>query len=800
MRKEKTAGTASKRWILSVAVICALPTTARYAAAETLDEALAAAYDTNPELRQARDRLRQADEQVNQAGAQVRPGISVGSTRGYGYTYNQREKFDTRSPHTYSEPSGVSLTVKQPIWTGGRTDAAMAQAEAGVQKSRADLQDLEQNMFSTVADTYLSVLSGQNIVRLYENNVGVMQKHLEAAQLQFELGEATRTDVAQAQSRLARTRADLKNAEGQLATAEAEYHRHVGHDPGVLTPPAKVPEVDPARVMPDESALRNNPSFRSALHARTAAESGRDAAQSELMPYLQVQSQLAYDDQSSGTRMRDKTASSIASLTVPIYQGGAEYSRIRTAEAQLSEAEFEAERIRRRVEGEAASASAAFRTAVSSLEAEREQVRAAGLALEGVHLERMAGTRTLLEELDAEQELLNAKVSVVKAEQQEKDSRFRLAAATGTLNPELLGLTGVKTYDPGENYDAVHRCWIACGAPEVSSLPVPAENNFRKTTVDGTSLEAAAAAPAPAPTPTPTSPPKPGLKTETPAAPAPVKVEAAALSAPEPVKTETVAPTPPEPAKVEAAVTPEPAKVETAAAPEAPASNESAESRPSFFGRLLSSSPEKPEAASAPQPEANVATPATPEPAKVEAAVTPEPAKVETAATPEAPASSEANESRSSFFGRLLSSSSEKPEAAPAPQPEANVATPATPEPAKVETAAAPEAPASNDAAESRPSFFGRLLSSSPDKPEAAPAPQPEANVATPATPEPAKVETAVAPEAPTPGGPAESRPSFFGRLLRVASAQPETVSAPQPEVKAEVSSIDEVIKNITPY
>ncbi len=466
--------------------------------AETLDEAFAHAYATNPELKQARDRTQQADEKVSTAVGGLRPTLSATGQKGFAHTYTERPWYNkSLSPITNTQPMGAGITLTQPIWTGGRTSAAIASAEAGVEQQRSLLLNAEQQLFLLVAQTYLGVISNQEIVNINENNVQVLQKHLDAAKAQFDAGEATRTDVAQAQSRLARARADLKQAESLLRGSMAEYERHVGRAPQKLTPPTNVPAIDVEHAMPDNTALRNNPAYISSMNAEQAAQHDVDAAYSELMPFLSWQSQLNYDEQTTGSRLNSKLATSMARLTVPIYQGGVEYSRIRTAEARLSEVKSETDRVQRQIESEAASDAATLRSATEALAAESEQVAAARIAAEGVKQERMAGTRTVLDELDAEQELLNAQVQLVRADEAEKMARFKLSAAVGNLKLSTLNITTVPTYDPAQNYNHVRSCIIGCLTKTSTTLEAPKAPLALQATLLDTSVMSVQPAPTP---------------------------------------------------------------------------------------------------------------------------------------------------------------------------------------------------------------------------------------------------------------------------------------------------------------
>ncbi len=446
----RTAGTA----IAAFALAAVLPLSAN---ALTIEEALARAYEGNPELQSQRASLRSTDESVPQALSGWRPEVSVSGSIG---RTEVESKFNEASSRTESNlsPRSASLDVSQPLYRGGRTNAATDRAKAEVQAARADLVSVEQSVLLRVATAYVTAVRDEAVVELNANNEQVLERQLEAAQDRFRVGEVTRTDVSQAESRLERARADRAAAEGDLESSRATLQRLTG------VPPESVEVPEPLEGLPtskDEAvtlAARNNPDVVAAEFDRLAADHQIAEVRGELLPEVSLDGSLERNDEASNEGGEREEFSVVLSLSVPIYQQGAVYSRTREARQVLQQAQAQVDN-QRRVAVE--TATQAWENLVSSraeIVARRAQVESAELALEGVQREQQVGSRTVLDVLDAEQELLDARVNLVRAERDLVVASYEVKSATGQLTAVDLGLP-VTLYDFDAHYRAVRNQW-----------------------------------------------------------------------------------------------------------------------------------------------------------------------------------------------------------------------------------------------------------------------------------------------------------------------------------------------------
>lgn len=435
------------------------------ASGQTLQEALALAYVNNPTLQAARAGLRATDENVPQALSGWRPtvqlsgnaGIAQGNSRSIGTTGPVTRETDRT-------PAGVTATVVQPLYRGGRTEAQVRRAENQVLAARARLLAAEQTVLRDTVAAYVAVIRDQEEVRLNGNNVTVLQRQLQATQERFRVGEITRTDVAQAESRLAGARAQLADVEGRLENSRSLFARLVGQAPRRLTSPqplrAPVGSAEEARRI----ATANNPAVVAALFDEAAGRDFIDVQMAALLPQANLQAQAFRNDNSSTPNTRITGQQLTATLTVPLYQGGAEFSAVRQArqDAQrLRQVIDEQRRLASQQASEAWESLLATRATVASV---RAQISAAEIALDGVRREAVVGNRTTLDVLNAEQELLNGRVALVRVLANQVTASHGLAAAVGRLTARDLRLP-VDLHDMEAYYNAVRNRWAGLSDP-----------------------------------------------------------------------------------------------------------------------------------------------------------------------------------------------------------------------------------------------------------------------------------------------------------------------------------------------
>ncbi|PPR25672.1 MAG: Outer membrane efflux protein BepC [Alphaproteobacteria bacterium MarineAlpha10_Bin1] len=447
---------------LAVGFALALATSAAFA--ESLDEALISAYQNNPTLLAERAELRATDEGVASAQSGWRPTVQIDGDFGFSETETTTVTggFTTKTESSL-RPRSFSLSVTEPLYRGGRTSAETRSAKNLVDAGRATLAQTEQGVLLDAVTAYMDVLRTQSVVELNRHNERVVARQHQAAQDRFEVGEVTRTDVAQAEARVAQAKADRIGAEGNLISARATYRQIIGDLPGRLGWPASLAGVPSSESEALQIANVANPSIIGADFVERSARDDIDIALSDLLP--QVSLRGGYDrqyDVSSVTERADSLSLS-AIVTVPLYQSGAEHASVRRSKQIASQRRLEFEEARRAVLEEVTRAWEALITARAKIAAFESQVRAAELALEGVEQEVLVGLRTTLDVLDAEQELFTARVNLVGAERDAVVSSYWVKSTVGELTAEALGLS-VERYDADAHYRAVSGKWFGLSA------------------------------------------------------------------------------------------------------------------------------------------------------------------------------------------------------------------------------------------------------------------------------------------------------------------------------------------------
>lgn len=431
------------------------------AAGQSLDESLAAAYSTNPTLRAARAQLRAVNESVPQALSNWRPTVTVAGSVG-------RQRTDSKTSVASSvettTPREASAIISQPLYRGGRTIAATARAENDVLAQRATLDSVEQSVLLRAATAYMDVWRDQSVLDLNINNERVLQRQLEASQDRFEVGELTRTDVAQSRTRLAVATSDRIAAEGSLSTSRAIFQEVVGVAPTLLVAPPPVDKLPGSLDETVASAIDSNPNVLAATFAEKAAQKRVREVVGELLPTVSVDASVRRSEETSVSGSESDSARVLATVTVPLYQQGAVSSRVREAKQISSQRRLEIDEVRRRQEQEAISAWRALETARAQTRSFEAGVSSAEIALEGVRQENSVGARTVLDILDAEQELLDSKVNLVRSQRDTVVTGFQVLTAAGRLSARDRGLQ-VDVYDPDVDYQKVRGRWFGLDAP-----------------------------------------------------------------------------------------------------------------------------------------------------------------------------------------------------------------------------------------------------------------------------------------------------------------------------------------------
>ncbi len=430
--------------------------------ADSLDEALVSAYSGNPTLLAARAELRGVNEQVPQELSNYRPSAFVDGQAGV-------ERNDTEPSSQSTEttnPWEVLLDVEQPLYRGGRTVAGVARAEADVQAQRARLHSIEQDVLLSAVAAYMDVWRDEAVLQLNINNEKVLARQLEATQDRFDVGELTRTDVAQSESRLARATAERIGAEGDLTASEAVYLEVIGVPPelAALEPPTSVAGLPGMQDEVVRAAIDSNPDVVSARFDESSAEHQIAVSRGQLLPEAFLTGEARHSENFGSSDNETDLVRGLFEVSVPIYQQGLVSSQVRESKQTAAQRKREVEEAARSVERFAVDAWAGLETARAQSESFRAEVRSNEIALEGVRQENAVGARTILDILDAEQEFLDSQVSLVRARRDEIVAGYAVLAAMGRLTARDLGLA-VEPYSPEADYQAVRNRWFGLEAP-----------------------------------------------------------------------------------------------------------------------------------------------------------------------------------------------------------------------------------------------------------------------------------------------------------------------------------------------
>nr|WP_238475194.1 TolC family outer membrane protein [Sphingomonas cavernae] len=456
------------------------------ASAETLREALVKAYRTNPTMTGDRARQRAEDENVPLARAEGLPSASLQGD----YTEVLIKPSNSFNSPTRSAQGTAQLQV--PIYRGGGVKNAIRAADRRVEAGRAFLRGTESSVFSGVVGAYMDVMRDEAVAQLNQANVGVLEVNLQATQDRFEVGDLTRTDIAQSEARLSDARSRLEVAQANLIRSKERYIQFVGTAPGTLEPPPPLPNLPTTPETAVDVALTNNPDLLAAAKQRDAARYDVRVARASRLPRVTAVSGGSYENYLGtlgsdvpGVPIQQNTTSASVGVqaTIPIYQGGAPPAQVRQAQARESQAIEQQIEVERDVIAQTRASFASWRAALDVITSAQSAVSANTLSLEGVRAENSVGTRTILDILNAEQELLNSQVLLVTARRDAYVAGFTLLAAMGQAESQDLGLDGGPLYDPTVNYKEARRNigdWDSAPTPApvaTRTVDTPAQNS-----------------------------------------------------------------------------------------------------------------------------------------------------------------------------------------------------------------------------------------------------------------------------------------------------------------------------------
>ncbi len=440
--------------------------------ADTIDAALVRAYQNNPQLNAQRAQVRFTDENVPQALSGYRPRVALTASAGTQYTDTLSTSGGTATNlvktgiHGINAPRSIGTTISQTVFNGFQTANRTRAAESQVSGAREGLRVLEQSVLLSAATIYMDYLRDAAIVEVQKSNVRVLEQTLKQTNDRFNVGEVTRTDVAQSEAQLAAGRTQLLTAESNLVTTKANFRRIIGNEPDALAPGSPVDRFLP-RSLPGavDLSLTENPSVTAAMFGIDVGYLQVKVNEGALLPTVTLQGSVQQSYEQTLTFYRQFGASAVAQLNVPIYQGGAEYSLIRQSKENLAQQRLNLEQVRDQTRSNVVTAWGQLVAGKAQVASAQSQVSASEIALNGVREEAKAGQRTTLDVLNAQQALVNARVALVTAQHDRVVASYAVLNAVGRLAPQVLGLK-TNVYDPSVHYHQVRDSWAGVRIPD----------------------------------------------------------------------------------------------------------------------------------------------------------------------------------------------------------------------------------------------------------------------------------------------------------------------------------------------
>ncbi|QWG16073.1 TolC family outer membrane protein [Bradyrhizobium sediminis] len=442
------------------------------ALADTIEAALVRAYQNNPQLNAQRASVRATDESVPQALSGYRPRVAVTGSAGYQYTDTLTTSGGTPTNivrtniHGANAPRSLGATVSQTLFNGQQTANKTRAAESQVSGAREALRVLEQTVLLSGATIYMDYLRDSAIVEVQKSNVRVLEQTLKQTRDRFNVGEVTRTDVAQSEAQLAAGKTQLLTAEANLTTTRSKFRQIIGNEPEALAPGSPVDRFLPA-TLPSavEVGLTQNPNVTAAMFGIDVSYLQVKVNEGALLPTVSLQASVQQSYEQTMTIYRSFSAAAVAQLSVPVYQGGAEYSLIRQSKETLAQQRLNLEQVRDQARANVVTAWGQLVAGKAQVQSAQAQVTASEIALNGVREEAKAGQRTTLDVLNAQQALVNARVALVTAQHDRVVASYAVLNAVGRLSPQVLNLP-TTVYDPSVHYHQVRDSWFGVRNPD----------------------------------------------------------------------------------------------------------------------------------------------------------------------------------------------------------------------------------------------------------------------------------------------------------------------------------------------
>ncbi|MDA9493328.1 MULTISPECIES: TolC family outer membrane protein [unclassified Bradyrhizobium] len=435
------------------------------ALADTIEAALVRAYQNNPQLNAQRAQVRSTDENVPQALSGYRPRVALTASGGYQYT-DLQSGVGSNSIHGSVLPRSAGITATQTLYNGNQTANRTRAAESQVSGAREALRSLDQSLLLQAATTYMDYLRDAATLEVQRSNVRVLEQTLKQTRDRFNVGEVTRTDVAQSEAQLAAGRTQALTAEANLTTTRANFRRIIGNEPTNLAPGSPVDRFLPSTLASAvELGLVEHPNVTAAMYGIDVNFLQVKVAEGALLPTVTIQAAATQSNEQSLIQLRSFNASAIAQVSVPIYQGGGEYALIRQSKENLAQQRLNLETTRDQTRANVVQFWGNLQAGKAQVQSAQAQVTASEIALNGVREEAKAGQRTTLDVLNAQQALVNARVALVTAQHDRVVASYNVLAAVGRLAPQVLGLA-TTVYDASVHYHQVRDSWGGVRTPD----------------------------------------------------------------------------------------------------------------------------------------------------------------------------------------------------------------------------------------------------------------------------------------------------------------------------------------------
>ena len=437
------------------------------ALADTIEAALVRAYQNNPQLNAQRAQVRSTDENVPQALSGYRPRVALTANGGYQYQDTLSSPGPGNTPiNGPSVPRSVGVTVTQTLYNGNITGNRTRAAESQVSGSREALRSLDQSVLLQGASIYMDYLRDAATLEVQRSNVRVLEQTLKQTRDRFNVGEVTRTDVAQSEAQLAAGKTQALTAEANLTTTRANFRRIIGNEPTNLAPGSPVDRFLPASLAGAvELGLIEHPNVTAAMFGIDVNFLQVKVAEGALLPTIALQVGATQGNEQSLIQYRSFNASAIAQANWQLYDGGNTYSLIRQSKENLAQQRLNLETTRDQTRATVVQWWGSLQAGKAQVQSAQAQVTASEIALNGVREEAKAGQRTTLDVLNAQQALVNARVALVTAQHDRVVASYQVLAAIGRLSPQVLGLA-TTVYDASVHYHQVRDSWAGVRTPD----------------------------------------------------------------------------------------------------------------------------------------------------------------------------------------------------------------------------------------------------------------------------------------------------------------------------------------------